>query len=141
MHPHHVELINSYNLKLDWWRTQTDVECSRCPTCWLRIHQCFCPSIIEKRKQYDHMMGSADRSMSSQVEVIMYYSHQEIGRSANTAHYLQAICPSVCSNAIIHGDVDKEVVLMDQIEQEYLTQSPQSVILFPWYTYIYVSDP
>lgn len=80
------------------------------------------------------MLLSGDDKASSvcNVEVIMYYSHQEIGRSANTAHYLQAICPSICSNAIIHGDVDKEIALMDQIEEEFATQSPQTVILFPW---------
>jgi len=142
MHPHHEELINSFNLKIDWWKTQTDIECSRCSTCWLRLHQCYCPSIQEKRRYYDKMLshdhnhenaGHDDQDSSlCNVKVIMYYSHQEIGRSANTAHYLQAICPSICSNAIIHGDLLKEIELMDQIEQEFATQSPQTVILFPW---------
>ncbi len=134
VYPHHEELINSFNLKIDWWKTQTDIECYRCPSCWLRIHQCYCPSILAKRRHYEHMLLSGDDKQSNvcNVEVIMYYSHQEIGRSANTAHYLQAICPSICSNAIIHGDIDKEIALMDQMEEEFANQSPQTVILFPW---------
>ena len=132
IYPHHEEMINSYNLKINWWRTQTEVDCSRCRICWLRLNQCYCTSILTKRNHYKSMLD--DDPAACNVEVIMYYSHQEIGRSANTAHYMQAICPYICNTAIIHGDSVKEIALMDQIEQEFISQSPQTAILFPWYS-------
>jgi DTW domain-containing protein YfiP len=121
---HHETLHVSYREKMKWWHNETEVERRRCKTCWLRSHQCYCETLTKKRESYEKI------SPKPNVNVCIYYNPVEIGRSANTAHSLEATCPFIC-NSIIYGDLEKETALLDEIEAEYKNNALQTCIMFP----------
>ena len=121
---HHESVINYYKEKMEWWRVQTDVEKMRCKGCWLRIHQCYCHELQQKRAKYQDWIPKPN------IKVCMYYNAVEIARSANTAHVLEATCPDIVYS-IIQGDLEKEKELMDDIEREFKENCPQTCIMFP----------
>lgn len=121
---------------MEWWDLQTKTLKERCSLCWLRKQQCYCHIIASKRDIYEKEILS---KYKPNVDILMYYNYMEIGRSANTAHYLHAVCPFICSSSIIFGDVEDEIKLLDDMENEFKSESPQTVILFPWYLSIIYS--
>jgi hypothetical protein len=70
------------------------------------------------------------------ITVTIYYHYHEIGRSANTMHILEILCPSLCQNIIL-GDIDKESKLLQRIldsqdeERLYGKTSTKIAVLYP----------
>lgn len=108
---------------------------SRCERCWLRLYDCHCDSISRIREE---ISKSADEEQqfdvrnvtnsSAEVEisltVCMYYHYSEIGRSANTAHFFEAILNDsapksansfVSCKSVVFGDIQAEDNLVDQM--------------------------
>lgn len=121
---HHETLHQSYKAKMEWWRNETDVEKRRCKVCWLRVHQCYCDVLNEKRAKYEAWAPKPD------INVCIYYNSIEIARTANTAHSLEATCPWIC-NSIVYGDFESEKALLDDMEAEHRENRPQTCIMFP----------
>lgn len=88
------------------------------------MHQCYCDELSKKREKYEAWEPRPD------INVCIYYTPVEIGRTANTAHSLEATCPWICSS-IVHGDLEKETALLDDIEAEYRENRAQTCIMFP----------
>ena len=105
---HHEMNRRSLDAKLKWWRGEI-ARGFRCSICWLRHYECYCPQ-FEVRKQY-----YAATECLQHVSVVMYYHYQELGRSANTAHVMQAVCPSSHFQVVIYGDTTAEQQLVQVI--------------------------
>ena len=61
----------------------------------------------------------------------MYYHYQEIGRSANTAHLMQAVCPHTNFSHLILGDTESEIQLINEIIDENVRNEPMTCVLYP----------
>ena len=102
---HHEMNRRSCAAKMKWW--QGEIERGfRCSICWLRHYECYCPQFTERKQHY------AETTCLQHVSVVMYYHYQELGRSANTAHVMQAVCPSNHFQVVIYGDVTAEQQLV-----------------------------
>ena len=123
---HHSSVIVSAKNKLRSWQEKVEVgpddeknytehastHC-RCSTCWLKRHQCYCSFGSFRRDYYATKLETE----YSNCEIIIYYHYQEIGRSANTAHVFQMLCPSITST-LLYGDVEAEGKLFREMKEE-----------------------
>ena len=121
---HHETLKISHKAKLEWWHNETVVKKERCARCWLRPWNCFCDQLEFKR------LSRLANAQACGVNISIYYSHPEIGRSPNTAHVFEAICPTICSS-FVYGEYEKERALLDSIEREHEEDTPCTCILYP----------
>lgn len=134
---HHPKTAEAYNVLSKYWKDKTDITedavyyshsatQNRCGKCWLRRHQCYC-NIAEDRIQYYKTNFSEN---ISNCQIIMYYHYQEIGRSANTAHVFELICPHICST-LLYGDVEHESILFNEMRKEYELGILRTCVLYP----------
>ena len=95
---------------------------SRCGGCWLRSRQCYCGQFTNRRRALVARFGAGtpvqdtakdlaacaeeEGVLLKHCEVLMYYHHDEIGRSCNTGHVLERLSPRYC-RALVHGDEGK----------------------------------
>lgn len=70
----------------------------------------------------------------------MYYHYQELGRSANTAHLMEAVCPSNHFERVVFGDTEAEKKLVQDIITETLNDEPITCVLYPSRDAILLSD-
>jgi hypothetical protein len=70
----------------------------------------------------------------------MYYHYQELGRSANTAHLMEAVCPSNHFERVVFGDTEAEKKLVQDIITETLNDEPVTCVLYPSRDAILLSD-
>lgn len=100
----------------------------RCQTCWLRVpYDCYCQDIKEKRLNvYDDYFNNH----TLRVKILMYYHYQEIGRSPNTGHIFEALCPSHCDN-LLFVDSDNEIKLMNSILQDIVNGDNSYCVMYP----------
>ena len=70
----------------------------------------------------------------------MYYHYQELGRSANTAHLMEAVCPSKHFERVVFGDTEAEKKLVQDIITETLNDEPVTCVLYPSRDAILLSD-
>ncbi|KAJ1407985.1 hypothetical protein B484DRAFT_403661, partial [Ochromonadaceae sp. CCMP2298] len=124
---HHVTLREAYEDKRRWWHEETEVvkavQRTRCKTCWLRDYQCHCASLMATRASYAHLLPTS-------ATVLLYYTSAEIGRTANTAHLFEAICPQLVES-LVYGDLTRERQLVQEIEDEYRAGCLRTCIMFP----------
>lgn len=131
---HHVTTRVSAAGKMEWWNTQTTAEVDgRCPVCWIRTTDCFCKTILQKRLELEPL--KSDR----EFKILMYYHYMEIGRSANTAHLFDALCPDL-SEKLIFCDLEGERKLINDIRHEYENSQPVTCVLYPSEDAILLSD-
>ena len=133
---HHEKNRISYNEKMKWWENETSNE--RCRTCWLRHYDCYCTSLNKRRQHYIEQQQQG-RGLQH-VTTCMYYHYQEMGRSANTAHLLEAICPPEQFQVVMFGDVDAEQQLVHEIHQEAVSGTPITCVLYPTRDALLLSD-
>ena len=108
----------------------------RCRICWLRKHQCYCHYADAKKLYYSSKM----KDTFQHCELIIYYHYLEIGRSANTAHLFQMLCPDITST-LIYGDSEAEAKLFNEIYEELLSGNGLSTcILYPCPEAVYIHD-
>lgn len=95
---------------------------SRCRDCWLRSRQCYCGQFSDRCRALATRFGAGAAEQDATTdppvsagdegvvlkhcEVLMYYHHDEIGRSCNTGHVLERLSPRCCS-ALVHGDEEQ----------------------------------
>lgn len=149
---HHWSTQKTQKEKVEWWRKETTelgkVSLSdstitsrprRCAVCWLRSYNCFCDEYIKARSELYENVVSQDNfaedstttpSNRSVFRVCMYYHFAELGRSANTAHLFQALCPSI-TEPVVLGDFSAETALIDDIEREAQTGELETCVLYP----------
>lgn len=145
---HHWSTIQAYGSKLERWKAHTDEAVpgekiqvhssnhNRCGTCWLRHHQCYCKTANVRRDYYQPKLDTE----YSNCEIIMYYHYMEIGRSANTAHFFQMLCPSITST-LMFGDVENETKLFDAMKAEAESgEGLRTCILYPGTTAVLMHD-
>jgi DTW domain-containing protein YfiP len=113
---HHSTLLDTYKEKTDWWKNEVDGK-SRCASCWLRCHDCFCGVILEKASQYSQILKTLQQQCHLKLEVVIYYHNLEIGRSANTAHIFEALCKEVTTSIIYGNTVEEEKFWRTLIEE------------------------
>lgn len=100
---------------------------NRCEVCWLRNYNCFCSYFNEKAEKYHNIVSNYTQSQQLNnsnnpiIQITIYYHYKEIGRSANTMHILEALCPSLCYSIIL-GDIEKESQLIERIIQSQIDQ-------------------
>jgi DTW domain len=70
----------------------------------------------------------------------MYYHYQELGRSANTAHLYEAVCPTAKFEKVVFGDTEAEVKLVQDILTETVNEEPITCVLYPSKDAILLSD-
>ena len=70
----------------------------------------------------------------------MYYHYQELGRSANTAHLYEAVCPTAKFEKVVFGDTEAEVKLVQDILTETINDEPVTCVLYPSKDAILLSD-
>ena len=70
----------------------------------------------------------------------MYYHYQELGRSANTAHLFEAVCPRSNYETLIFGDTLGEIGLVQDIIKESKEGRPVTCVLYPSNDAILLSD-
>jgi DTW domain-containing protein YfiP len=131
---HHEMNRRSFAIKTAWWQEQTATG-FRCPVCWLRHYECFCEAINARRQHYN-----APEYALQHVQVLMYYHYQELGRSANTAHLLEALCPPAAFEKIVYGDTVAEQRLVAEMHAEALRGEQRTVVLYPSADAILLSD-
>lgn len=122
---HHTCLQQSYDGHIEWWENEI-ASGKRCRLCWLTPMHCYCSSLGEISSHFKELIEDS----SKKVQIIMYYHYLEIGRSANTAHLLDAICPSI-SKPLLFGDSDSEIQLFEEMKQEFLENMPCTCVLYP----------
>lgn len=120
---HHESTRKSHDSLLERWRVETEEAKVRCKSCWLRSYNCFCPTLATKRKFYE-----ANYNMNHSV--VLYYHHQEIGRSANTGHVFANNCSFMCDTIVFGGSREEQQLLQD-IEREYLEGNRRTCVLYP----------
>ena len=139
---HHISTLKSYEANKLWWKERCSAaKQPRCKICWLLMNACCCSSFIDQRKTYyrnmiaqaphqgdnENMVESADTEREfkksnllfdiAQPSIIIYFHHSEIGRTINTGHIFQAICPFMCASIIL-GDAEKEDQLINELKAE-----------------------
>lgn len=128
---HHDLAQSSSKLKLEWWEEEVR-KSERCGQCWLRSYDCICAEFIDKRRIfYEDLLSSSINHVSNNFKVLMYYHYQEIGRSANTAHILEALLPPSHCQRLTFTDWKNEQILCDEIYEEIISDTPQTIILYP----------
>jgi hypothetical protein len=70
----------------------------------------------------------------------MYYHYQELGRSANTAHLYEAVCPTAKFEKVVFGDTEAETKLVQDILTETINEEPVTCVLYPSKDAILLSD-
>ena len=70
----------------------------------------------------------------------MYYHYQELGRSANTAHLFEAVCPTKNFEKVIFGDTQAEIQLVNDIVKEINDDEPVTCVLYPSKDAVLLSD-
>ncbi len=70
----------------------------------------------------------------------MYYHYLELGRSANTAHVFEALCPDITDPLIFAAENDRELQLISEIKSEFEKNEPSTVILYPTPDAMFLSD-
>lgn len=144
---HHELTLKPARDALEEWNDVVSQESRRCRFCWLRYYNCFCGYLNAKRNQYHEMISpfSCPTNESPSITVTIYYHYHEIGRSANTMHILEVLCPDLCKNIIL-GDINEETQLLQRIIQSQdderlgkfsrriavLYPSPDSVTIPKW---------
>jgi hypothetical protein len=138
---HHELTLKPAREILEEWRNIVLQEARRCPFCWLRFYNCYCNYLKTKAAQYQIMISQHSSPLSSlpisvpSITVTIYYHYHEIGRSANTMHILEILCPSLCQNLIL-GDIDQETKLLQRIiqsqDEERLGNTSRKIaVLYP----------
>jgi DTW domain-containing protein YfiP len=142
---HHELNRISYNAKVAWWQEEQATG-KRCALCWLRPHECFCSTL--RTIQADMTDYVTRNSLEERIRVCLYYHYQELGRSANTAHLLEAICPTLCER-LIFGDAMAELRFIKEMINEHQSNKIRTCILYPhatavgldeWVASTYCSD-
>jgi DTW domain-containing protein YfiP len=116
---HHELTLASYHKVLGEWNNSINKD--RCAICWLRNRDCYCNYLNNRKNEYPTF---------NNMNIIIYYYFQEIGRSANTIHTMEVLLPSNTSH-IIYGDSIKENQLMKQIITEQINGNIKTCILYP----------
>lgn len=125
---HHEMVYKAYSNRIQWWKGETEGEKpKRCGKCWLRPYQCYCDHIATQQEALKEVLAPF---ASSQVEIVIFYTFVEVGRSANTAHIFQNLCPQICSS-IIHCDSKEEDKLFSTIMHEKQQGIEKTCVLFP----------
>jgi DTW domain-containing protein YfiP len=144
---HHWSTLEGYEAKHKKWKDHTDVipgevYCenssfhNRCGQCWLRRRQCYCKTANARRDYYLPKLESE----YANCEIIMYYHFLEIGRSANTAHVFQMLCPGI-TRTLMFGDVENETKLFDAMQAEAESEAGlRTCILYPGSTAVLLHD-
>ena len=70
----------------------------------------------------------------------MYYHYQELGRSANTAHLFEAVCPNGNYERLIFGDTLGEISLVQDMIKESREGKLMTCVLYPSNDAILLSD-
>ena len=132
---HHPTTRISYKAKIEWWQNEVDSN-ERCSKCWLRnsseCNICFCSQIDEMA-----MNIPQSTSVHTPINTCIYYHYQEIGRSANTAHMFEALSSSTFnpsqsfSSRLMFGDIEKELELIQKLNDEQYTNTLETCILYP----------
>ena len=130
---HHPNTQESFIGHMNWWKQETVA--NRCKKCWLRRFDCYCSTLNEKSNSYRESL----LPFSQKVRILMYYHYLEIGRSANTAHVFDELCPDI-SEQLLFGDSDKEIELFQQLRIEYENNESRTCILYPTTTSLSLSD-
>lgn len=133
---HHWTDIYSYKQKVEWWDAATACtdwhEEGRCSRCWLRNYDCYCSINIEPDVYIHSKSPTTATATCSPVRICMYYHFSELGRSANTAHFLNMILPaSIPIDTIVYGDEEKERVLLAEMAEEAASGIINTVVLYP----------
>ena len=127
---HHETFKVSFAGKRGWWKQETEVTKQRCKLCWVRIQDCYCKTLLKKREELETIQSEAKSQGELDFKVCMYYHYMEIGRSANTAHVFEALCPSV-TEPLIFGDVENENKLIEDIHRESVNNEPVTCLMYP----------
>ena len=131
---HHPTTRISYKAKIEWWQNEINGN-ERCSKCWLRnsseCNICYC-------SQIDEMAFNIPQSTSiTPINMCIYYHYQEIGRSANTAHIFESLSSSHLnrsqsfSSRLMFGDIEKELELIQKLNNEQDTNTLETCILYP----------
>ncbi len=88
---HHEHMYTAKHEKYDVWWAQEVASGTRCGVCWLRDYDCYCGNIPPLREKFHQDIVDVEEVLEIHVEFLLYYHYLEIGRSANTAHLLQAL--------------------------------------------------
>jgi DTW domain-containing protein YfiP len=124
---HHHLNRDSCAKKIAWWKEEIATG-KRCGVCWLRPYDCFCGDISSIRRDMNACIENDD--ILAKVRVGLYYHYQELGRSANTAHLLEVVAPSICEN-LVFGDSANELKFMKEIVEEYKSDDVHTCIMYP----------
>eukprot|EP01039_Chlorochromonas_danica_P000062 gene62-67_t len=134
---HHPTTLQASHEHLLWWKAQTcGDKRSRCIHCWLRLYQCHC-SVLHEQQVILQPDVSILKSLS--VEIILYYNYMEVGRSANTAHIFEALCPDITTHLVL-GDELAEEELLRTIAIEREAGIEKTCMLYPTSTSISLND-
>ena len=103
-----------------WAEAVAREEDPRCASCWLRQRQCYCAVFRNRRAALATRFNTARSEASAEelesgvrlryCEVLLYYHHDELGRSCNTGRVLETLSPLSC-RSLLHGDQDKVWVI------------------------------
>lgn len=134
---HHENTRISAAAKMGEWRKATaSVDCHRCKKCWLRTYDCYCQHLDKMADEFSHDLGV---SVNKNINVLMYYHYMEMGRSANTAHLFEALCPSIC-DPLIFCDQEKEHQLWNEMQAEHERGEYVTCVLYPTKDAILLSE-
>lgn len=134
---HHPTTLQASQAHLLWWKSQTTgYQPSRCLSCWLRSYQCHC-SVLSEQQTLLQQDISILKNLS--VEIVLYYNYMEIGRSANTAHIFQILCPAITKQLVL-GDELAEEELFQTIAAEREAGIEKTCMLYPSSTSISLND-
>lgn len=134
---HHPKTTEAYHVLANYWKEKTAETTEiinythatshhRCDKCWLRRHQCYCEIASTKIKHYKNIFSEN----ISNCSIIIYYHYQEIGRSANTAHVFELLCPHICTK-LLYGDIENETNLFNDMRKEYECGILRTCVLYP----------
>lgn len=123
---HHERTTTASTELVKWWTEEVNKR-ARCSRCWLRPFQCFC---AELTSQYEDIREEIDQLHALEVEIVIYYNYCELGRSANTAHILEALCPQI-SRRVVYGNTECESKLFELIKSEKERGVSRTCVLYP----------
>jgi hypothetical protein len=148
---HHELTLKPARELMEEWDDVVSKQCRRCRLCWLRSYDCYCHYLKDQALQYQTIASQySSSSLQSgtnltvsppeeptrpSITVTIYYHYHEIGRSANTMHILEILCPTLCRNLIL-GDIDQETQLLQRIlksqdDERHGKKSRKIAVLYP----------
>ena len=131
---HHETVRHSFSCHMTKWYKELDSG-SRCRVCWLRSYQCYCQVLNRRKADYQQYLEEA----KLKYKIMMYYHYIEIGRSPNTAHVFEALCPQVCDK-VLFGDSEQEIKLMETMLQDFKSGENSYCILYPTSTAVTIGE-